>query len=120
MSSGNLQPLAPQETLHPLVVHLPAYGMEACCDPSVTVATKASRQPDDVGRQGTLVIRGHQTPPLGRAGLAQIVAGPSLREAVFLATCSPEAPAVDMRVRHQETDDEEEQIYRGADHRRAA
>ena len=35
-------------------------------------------------------------------------------------TCSPEAPAVDMRVRHQETDDEEEQIHRGADHRRAA
>ena len=35
-------------------------------------------------------------------------------------TCSPEAPAFRMRVRHQETDDEEEQIYRGTDHRRSA
>lgn len=35
-------------------------------------------------------------------------------------TCSPQAPAVDRRVRHQETDDEEEQVCRGADHRRAS
>ena len=35
-------------------------------------------------------------------------------------TSSPEDPAVGMRVRHQETDDEEEPLYRGADDRRAA
>lgn len=35
-------------------------------------------------------------------------------------TCSREAPALDMRVRHEETDDEEEQVFRGTDHRRAA
>ena len=35
-------------------------------------------------------------------------------------TCSPEDPSVDMRVRHQETDDEEEPVQRGADHWRAA
>jgi mannose-6-phosphate isomerase-like protein (cupin superfamily) len=35
-------------------------------------------------------------------------------------TCSPVAPSVDMRVRHQETDDEEEPVQRGADHRCAA
>ena len=35
-------------------------------------------------------------------------------------TCSPGDPSVDMRVRHQETDDEEEPVQRGADHRRAA
>jgi hypothetical protein len=37
-----------------------------------------------------------------------------------LVTCSPEGPSVDMRVRHQETDDEEEPVQRGADHRRVA
>jgi hypothetical protein len=35
-------------------------------------------------------------------------------------TCSPGDPSLDMRVRHQETDDEEEPVQRGADHRRAA
>jgi prophage regulatory protein len=35
-------------------------------------------------------------------------------------TCSPEDPSVDMRVRQQETDDEEEPVQRRADHRRAA
>ena len=35
-------------------------------------------------------------------------------------TCSPGAPAVAMRVRQQETDDEEEQIYRWPDYWRAA
>jgi hypothetical protein len=35
-------------------------------------------------------------------------------------TCSPGDPSVDMRVRQQETDDEEEPVQRGADHRRAA
>jgi 3-oxoisoapionate kinase len=37
-----------------------------------------------------------------------------------LMTCSPEDPLVDMRVRHQETDDEAEPVQRKADHRRAA
>jgi hypothetical protein len=35
-------------------------------------------------------------------------------------TCSPEDPSVDMRVRHQQADDEEEPVQREADHRRAA
>jgi hypothetical protein len=35
-------------------------------------------------------------------------------------TCSPGDPSVDMRVRQQETDDEEEPVQRGADHRGAA
>jgi len=35
-------------------------------------------------------------------------------------TCSPEGPSVTMRVRHQETDNAEEQVHRGAYHRRAA
>ena len=35
-------------------------------------------------------------------------------------TCSPGDPSVDMRVRHQETDEEEESVQRGADHRGAA
>lgn len=39
---------------------------------------------------------------------------------LFVVTCSPAAPSVDMRVRHLETDDEEEQVHRGADCRRAA
>jgi formylglycine-generating enzyme required for sulfatase activity len=38
----------------------------------------------------------------------------------YSLTCSPGPPSVDMRVRHQETDDEEEPVRRGTDHRRAA
>jgi len=34
-------------------------------------------------------------------------------------TCTPEDPAFRMRVRHQETDEEEKQVFRGADLRRA-
>lgn len=35
-------------------------------------------------------------------------------------TCPPQAPSVEMRVRHLETDDEEEQVCRRADHQRSA
>jgi hypothetical protein len=41
-------------------------------------------------------------------------------ERATVLTCSAGDSAVDMRVRHQETDDEEESVQRGADQRRAA
>ena len=37
-----------------------------------------------------------------------------------ILTCSPESPAADMRVRPEETDDAEKQVWRGADYWRPA
>ena len=39
---------------------------------------------------------------------------------MWLLTCSPSAPSVDMRVRRRETNDAEEPVHRGPDYRRAA
>ena len=42
------------------------------------------------------------------------------QEMVFDVTCPPCGPAFETGVRLMEMDDEEEQVHRGADHRRAA
>jgi hypothetical protein len=90
---GNLQPLAPPDTFDPLVVDQPTFGSKQCRDTAIAIATVPTGKTHDIGRQFGLVIARHQPSSLGRPGLAQISASPSLRQTVLLTNMGHTAPA---------------------------
>ncbi len=91
---GNLQPLAPPDALHPLVVDDPALAPEQRRNAAIAVATILARQPDDCHRQRRLTVRNSTPTPLRRTRLSQIPAGLPLRDSEPLADMQHAAPAV--------------------------
>jgi hypothetical protein len=79
---GHLQPLAPPEPLHPLVVDREALGPQQRRDPPVAVAAEPAGQLDHPRRKPQLVVGHGRRPPLGRAALPQDLARPALGGAV--------------------------------------
>ena len=76
----DLQPLPPPDALHPLCVHVPAFGSQQCRDAAIAVSAILHRQADDRSRQCRFVISATRTPKLGRAMLANDQASPSFRD----------------------------------------
>jgi len=73
-----LKTLRLPETVNTLNVHTPAFLAKARCDPTVPEPRPENRQPAYIGYQPTLMIIGQTFVPLGRPGLANRSANPSL------------------------------------------
>ena len=80
----NLQRLTPPDALYALVVHVPAFSMKQCRDPSIAVAAILTSQADDRRGQRLLVISIDGLITLRRAGLAKHTAGTPLRHGILL------------------------------------
>jgi hypothetical protein len=77
----NLQPLASPDPLDPLVVHEPACIAQQGRDLAVAVAAIATRQLDQVSREGLLVTSAPRRLALCRAVLPESPAGATLGDA---------------------------------------
>jgi hypothetical protein len=83
---GHLQPLAPPDPLHPLVVDRPARGRaQQLGHLAVAVAAVPAREPDDVGGELFLVVPAPRAPALRRTMLAEGGAGAALGELELIA-----------------------------------
>ena len=74
----NLQPFAPPDPFHPLVIDMPARGVEQPCDHAIAVAPVLAGQLDDVIGQAVFVPASLWNLALGGAVLFQGAAGPAL------------------------------------------
>ena len=74
----HLQPLLLPDPLYPFVVHFPAGTSQQGSDPPVTVPTEPAGQPHNVVGQSLLVVPNQRLMALGRAGLLQHPASPTL------------------------------------------
>ena len=78
LSGGNLQPLAPPDTLDPLVVDQPARSAQQLRDLAIAVAAILAGQGDDVGGQPLLVVAAPRRLALCRAMLSERRTGATL------------------------------------------
>src|SRR5690606_27871732 len=76
---GNLEPLPPPDPFDTLGVHRPAFGPQHRRDPAVAVAPIPGSKPDDISRQRILIGSAMRLFALGRAVLAENLAGKPLR-----------------------------------------
>src|SRR5690606_19362923 len=77
---GNLEPLPPPDSFDTLGVHPPALGPQHRRDPAVAVAPIPGSKPDDISRQRILIGSAMRLLALGRAVLAENLAGKPLRD----------------------------------------
>ena len=61
----NLKPLLPPDALYPLVIDPPALPSQQGRDPTITVATISTGQPDNVGCESLLVTFDNRIVSLG-------------------------------------------------------
>ncbi len=65
----HFQPFPPPDAIDPLDVDMPTSGNKHLADAAIAVAAVLRGQPDDIGRQGGLVIANLEMPSLRRARL---------------------------------------------------
>src|SRR5690606_8346827 len=75
----HLELLPPSEPLDTRGVHRPAFGPQHRRDPAVAVAPIPGSKPDDISRQRILIGSAMRLLALGRAVLAENLAGKALR-----------------------------------------
>jgi len=90
---GNLQPLAPPDAFHPLVVDDPALGSQQRRDATIAVAAILGGQADDRCCQRCLVVRDDTGTTLRRTRLSQVSASSPLRDAELLTDMHHTTPA---------------------------
>src|SRR5690606_37881275 len=76
---GNLQPLPPPDSFDTLGVHPPALGPQHRRDPAIAITAIPGSKPDDISRQRILIGSAMRLLALGRAVLAENLAGKALR-----------------------------------------
>ncbi len=90
---GNLQPLAPPDAFHALVVHDPTFRPQHRRDPSITVAAILTGQTDDRRGQRFLIVRDNKSTPLRRTRLPQKPTSLALRKTKLLLGVDHTMPA---------------------------
>ncbi len=69
------------DTRHPLGIHMPTLGTQQCRDPAIAVTPELAGKIDDGLGKRCFVIRHFGNMPLGRPGLTENKAGPTLGNA---------------------------------------
>ncbi len=89
----HFEPLTSPQSLHTLVVHLPARIPQQGSNPAISVSTILTRQFDHVGNQPVFVRTSNRQPPLGGSMLIQNTADPSFRHPHLVANVIDASPA---------------------------